>query len=215
MDYYLTRDELYHSGIFGMKWGVRRFQNEDGTLTEEGKRRYRRDPLTGKYIKRSKAERKAYDKKVAELKAAAKAKKNHSPREKKVNELTDKQLQKYIERMRNEKTALELRNNIATLDPKPVSAGEKFMKKFMNDAIIPAVTNVGKAYIERALKQMVGLEKGNNKNQNGGSGSGGLTEKQKNSIQKMVKEGKNVDASQLAKSWNVQESAIKELLNKK
>ena len=33
-------EELYHHGIKGQKWGVRRFQNEDGTLTEEGKARY-------------------------------------------------------------------------------------------------------------------------------------------------------------------------------
>jgi len=31
---------LEHHGILGMKWGVRRFQNEDGTLTEAGKTRY-------------------------------------------------------------------------------------------------------------------------------------------------------------------------------
>ena len=31
---------LAHSGIKGQKWGVRRYQNEDGTLTEEGKQRY-------------------------------------------------------------------------------------------------------------------------------------------------------------------------------
>lgn len=34
---------LRHWGIKGMKWGVRRYQNEDGTLTELGQRRYARD----------------------------------------------------------------------------------------------------------------------------------------------------------------------------
>lgn len=37
---------LAHHGIKGQKWGVRRFQNPDGTLTEEGKRRYL-DSTTG------------------------------------------------------------------------------------------------------------------------------------------------------------------------
>lgn len=32
--------ELYHHGILGQKWGVRRFQNPDGSLTEEGRERY-------------------------------------------------------------------------------------------------------------------------------------------------------------------------------
>jgi hypothetical protein len=33
-------DELYHSGVKGQKWGIRRYQNEDGTLTPLGKIHY-------------------------------------------------------------------------------------------------------------------------------------------------------------------------------
>lgn len=36
---------LVHHGIKGMRWGVRRFLNKDGTLTEAGKKRYRTDDV--------------------------------------------------------------------------------------------------------------------------------------------------------------------------
>ena len=35
--------ELYHYGTLGMKWGFRRFQNKDGSLTAAGKKRYNSD----------------------------------------------------------------------------------------------------------------------------------------------------------------------------
>ena len=38
-----NQNELYHHGIKGMRWGVRRFQNKDGTLTSAGKKRYDKD----------------------------------------------------------------------------------------------------------------------------------------------------------------------------
>ena len=37
---YTREGELYHHGIKGQKWGVRRFQNKDGSLTPAGKKRY-------------------------------------------------------------------------------------------------------------------------------------------------------------------------------
>lgn len=40
MLYYNYTDELYHHGVKGQKWGVRRYQNADGTLTNLGKKRY-------------------------------------------------------------------------------------------------------------------------------------------------------------------------------
>lgn len=52
--YYVYPNELYHHGIKGQKWGIRRYQNEDGSLTPEGQKRY------GKQI--SKLEKKAINK---------------------------------------------------------------------------------------------------------------------------------------------------------
>lgn len=40
MEYILYNGELYHHGIKGQKWGVRRWQNPDGTFNEAGKKRY-------------------------------------------------------------------------------------------------------------------------------------------------------------------------------
>ena len=37
----MNNNYIQHWGILGQKWGVRRYQNEDGTLTEEGRLRYR------------------------------------------------------------------------------------------------------------------------------------------------------------------------------
>lgn len=40
MSYEQSREELYHHGILNQKWGVRRYQNEDGSLTSLGRKHY-------------------------------------------------------------------------------------------------------------------------------------------------------------------------------
>ena len=43
MDNTVYSDELQHHGIRGMRWGVRRYQNKDGSLTKAGERRYNKE----------------------------------------------------------------------------------------------------------------------------------------------------------------------------
>lgn len=84
----VTEDELYHHGIIGQKWGVRRFQNKDGTLTEAGRKRIQ----------------KTYDKEVARTEKKAKVYKSYSEQEKEAAEILKKEgreadevLDKYVE----------------------------------------------------------------------------------------------------------------------
>ncbi len=53
---YRKNQEIEHSGIKGMKWGIRRYQNEDGTLTDAGKARYNPDGSKKKVEKMSDSE---------------------------------------------------------------------------------------------------------------------------------------------------------------
>ena len=133
--------ELYHSGILGMHWGIRRFQRKDGSLTPEGKRRYRDDKVDGNSKLASKSAPKATmtvakpkKKSEAEIKAETEAKKkkileSRSAKElyKNANLFSDTELNAAFNR-------LNLEKNIKNLIPAEVSKGERFANKFIKSS---------------------------------------------------------------------------------
>ena len=72
--------ELYHHGIKGQKWGVRRFQNKDGSLTPAGKKRYD-EPNVGRKTKEAKTYKIPKNKSLHRLQLEEKYMKNGMTRE--------------------------------------------------------------------------------------------------------------------------------------
>ena len=80
---FISESELYHHGIKGMKWGVRRYQNPDGSLTPAGIKRLQKadvrwakkktDKITAKAKKASQKELNAYGNELLKLPGALKA----------------------------------------------------------------------------------------------------------------------------------------------
>ena len=79
----ITYDEIKHHGIKGQKWGVRRYQNEDGSLTEKGKKRYgTKEKFEKQYPEDVKQNVKATKKAVGAAEKAATAKQQNRERAK-------------------------------------------------------------------------------------------------------------------------------------
>jgi len=161
-------DELMHYGRKGQKWGVRLFQNKDGSLTPAGRIRYGKNgPPTRKSGKELLKENTVNMKKTwnsaspavrdKSIRFAAKTISKstetgkRAAQQKSVSEMSDQELRAAIDRKR-----LEI--EYARLNPQQVSRGQKFAKAVMNDVVIPAAKNVGKAYIEQELKKALGVK---------------------------------------------------------
>lgn len=152
-------NELTHWGVIGMKWGIRRYQNKDGTLTPAGKKRYAKEMAKLKAeekIAKNKLKTQAKFDKLEQKRKEVEALKSGKPIQKttqktskpSVKDLSDDELRRVVNRM-----LLEQQYN--KMKPEQVSAGKKFVNKVTKDVIVPAATEVGKEVIKNALKKGV------------------------------------------------------------
>lgn len=131
---------LEHHGILGMKWGVRKYQNKDGTLTEKGKKQ------------KAKQAKKADKKKAKEVKkrgsddhATAKALKK-----KKIKELSNDELNTLLKRQ-------ELERRYADLNPSTQKYGQKVVTDILKESGKELAKEAVKTGVKKGAKKAVGM----------------------------------------------------------
>lgn len=142
-------NELYHHGVLGMKWGVRRYQNADGSLTKAGKKRAAKIKdeymsLTGKQLRQNPSTSKSN-------KSASSDKEDTQPKKKSIKDLSDEELRERTNRLRAEKDYIDLTIQMADLNPNEVSKGKAFVNTVAKDVLIPAATDVSKQVAKSLL----------------------------------------------------------------
>ena len=136
-------DELYHHGILGMRWGVRRTKSQLGYKTGNGRKRQ-------------------VDDSDVEGKAASSRKSGGSNKSKSIANMTDDELRNHINRLQMERQYLDLEKQISAFTPQQVSRGKKFMKSMEKDVITPALKDAGKNLLTKFLNkkgaELLGLD---------------------------------------------------------
>lgn len=144
----INNDYLEHSGVPGMKWGVRRYQNKDGTLTAAGRKRAAK--LAAKYNKLI-GKKDSIENNTANSKTSTK--------KKSIKDMTDEELRAAISRK-------QLEDNYKEAYPQQVKKGNSFVKKvggiLINDMVVPAATDIGKqvlrSYMAKGVNKALNLE---------------------------------------------------------
>lgn len=121
--------ELYHWGIKGMKWGIRRFQNKNGSLTAEGKKRYDGD--------------------------SAGVSNKASSKKKSIKEMSDEELRTKLNRLSLESQVLSLDRQVASLTPQQTKKGQAFISKIGKEVVGPSILSAGKTQLTNFLNDRI------------------------------------------------------------
>ena len=165
-------DVLIHYGILGMKWGVRRYQNKDGSLTSAGKKRYSNND---------------------NIKEAPQ-KNTEEPKKKSVKDMSDEELRREINRMQLEQNYLRMTGQ--TIE-KGKSAAEIALGKMKESFVSTVAQKSGQILAERLVNSMLGVKdnkdnkdnssKNNNSNKNDIKEVKDSLTKEINSLKKEIK----------------------------
>lgn len=173
-------NELYHHGVLGMKWGVRRYQNKDGSLTYAGKKkalkiqdRYTNLTENGKYRKangdytlsgrkkalkmREQYSRVTGGKNLVRFAPAGTTASSGKP--KKISEMSNQEISAKIERIR-------LENTLKSLTPQKVSSGKKFVDSVKSSSasiLKDKGTRIVGDYLDKEVRKKIGLIQDNSK----------------------------------------------------